>query len=619
MSGRGSGLARARERFLDGGFDTTSDQPDGPGPVEDAATSRCPGVRPEIADSWERSRRAGVDASRFAVPYAADLDFGGSLASCARPVLDHLEEQLSGTAVGVVLTDREGRLLDRRVGEGELRRRLDDISLAPGFSYAEQFAGTNGVGTALRGAAAALVVGAEHFTDLLQPFACAGAPVTDPVDGRVVGVVDVTCMAAEGNDLLRVLALQAARDITHVLRERGSAGARAVMAEFQTVGARSPHPVLAVVDDTVIANRAARATLSREDQECLRQRTEGQRTSAACERVLLADGPVRVRRRIVPALGGVAGVILEILPDVEAWPTGLTGPAPVVLPPVRAPRPDRPLTGLAGSSASWRSTGAALRDAASVVRSTLVLGETGTGKESAVRATHQEIRPAARWMVVGGRGAGTGTGRTVAEARTEIEAFGTDPVTVVVRHVEELDAAGTAALASLLARGRQRPWWIVGLVTGDTAEAVVPAEVAGAFTTTVAVDPLRHRSEDVPALVTALLGRLAPARRVRCVPAAEQLLTGARWPGNVTELLDALRRALAARPAGDIEPDDLPSELAHGTRRRLSPLESAERDLIVAALMEARGNRVRAAAALGIGRATLYRRLRAFGITDVGR
>ncbi|WP_433030573.1 helix-turn-helix domain-containing protein [Actinomycetospora sp. CA-053990] len=81
-----------------------------------------------------------------------------------------------------------------------------------------------------------------------------------------------------------------------------------------------------------------------------------------------------------------------------------------------------------------------------------------------------------------------------------------------------------------------------------------------------------------------------------------------------------LRRALAARPAGDITPADLPGEFAvSGTRRRLTPLEAAERDLIVSALVEANGNRSQAAAVLGIGRATLYRRLRAFGITDVGR
>ena len=97
------------------------------------------------------------------------------------------------------------------------------------------------------------------------------------------------------------------------------------------------------------------------------------------------------------------------------------------------------------------------------------------------------------------------------------------------------------------------------------------------------------------------------------------MLTGARWPGNVTELAEAVRTALAARPTGDIEPHDLPRDLAGRARRRLSPLEALERDCIVSALEEAGGNRSRAAEALGIGRATLYRRLRAFGLQDVGR
>jgi sigma-54 dependent transcriptional regulator, acetoin dehydrogenase operon transcriptional activator AcoR len=53
--------------------------------------------------------------------------------------------------------------------------------------------------------------------------------------------------------------------------------------------------------------------------------------------------------------------------------------------------------------------------------------------------------------------------------------------------------------------------------------------------------------------------------------------------------------------------------------RKLSRLETAERDEIVSALLEADGNRVRAAAALGIGRATLYRRMNTFGIEFVGK
>lgn len=608
----GTDLDRARERFLgDGGFDGGFD-PDGVDGV----------VRREIAASWERSLRAGVDATRLELPYSTEVDVDGRLTSCARPVLDQLEAQLSGTAVGVVLTDADGRLLDRRVGEGELRRRLDDICLAPGFSYAEAHAGTNGVGTALEGAASALVVGAEHFTDRLQAFACAGAPVHHPVSRRLVGIVDVTCLEAEANALMSVLAVQAARDIEQVLAERGSLGAREVMAEFQRVCRRSEHPVVALADDFLIANREAQARLDANDQEVLRRRAQEWLSMplVADDRLLLSAGPVRLRHRPVPATGHPAGVVVEVV--TSAATTRLAMPAP--------PRAvggsgtaERTLHGLAGTSASWRATCRALRAAAARSAPTLVTGECGVGKTSAVLAAHRERHPAGHCVVLDARrddvagAVGTVLGEPVGPSTA-----------VVVRHLEALgdgagegDGGAVAALAALLGAGGP---WIVGLVTGAEQQPVPdrPAlrALLDSFGAPVVLEPLRRRSVDVAALVTVLLERIAPSRRVRVSPAAVQLLGGGLWPGNVEQLADVLRGVLADTTGGEIEADDLPPELGvHGTRRRLSPLEAAERDLIVSALIEARGNRVHAARSLGMGRATLYRRLRAFGITEVGR
>jgi sigma-54 dependent transcriptional regulator, acetoin dehydrogenase operon transcriptional activator AcoR len=593
------GLDRARERFL------------GDGTVDERGV-----VRPEIVQSWERSRRAGVDADHLALPYDPDLDFEGSLVHCARPVLDDLTERLSGMAVAVVLSDAEGNVLDRRVGEGELRRRLDAIQLAPGFSYAEEFAGTNGVGTALEGAANTMVIGAEHFTDHLRPFACAGAPVHRP-GGALAGILDVTCLAGEANDIMRFLAAQTAKDIEEVLRERGSAGARAVMAAFRTASARARGPVLALAQDFVIANRAAHETLDAADRDQVaRHAAEFRPNGPSEERVLLGDGPVRLLFTPAPA-HRPAGVVVEVVPSRSTLRLAASGggsPAPRAYS-GPAPAPARPLAGLAGTSRSWRTTSAALRAAAGAVRSTVVLGETGVGKAAAVRAAHREVRPAARLVVVDAE---------AEEATDELAAlpaaFGAGAATVVVRRVEALGEAGAAALARLLDDAPPNVW-VTALVTGaEVGEGRAVHDVLGRFSGSLTIEPLRRRPEDVAPLVEALLARLAPGRRVRCTPEAMALLGGARWPGNAAQVEDVLRRALVARPAGDLEAGDLPAEVAvHGTRRRLTPLETAERDLIVGALIEARGNRVKAAAALGMGRATLYRRLRAFGLTDVGR
>jgi transcriptional regulator of acetoin/glycerol metabolism len=592
------GLDRARERFL------------GDGTVDERGV-----VRPEIVQSWERSRRAGVDADHLALPYDPDLDFEGSLIHCARPVLDDLTERLSGMAVAVVLSDAEGNVLDRRVGEGELRRRLDDIQLAPGFSYAEEFAGTNGVGTALEGAGNAMVIGAEHFTDRLRAFACAGAPVHRP-GGALVGILDVTCLAAEANDIMRFLAAQTAKDIEEVLRERGSVGARAVMAAFRAASVRARGPVLALGEDFVIANRAAHETLDAADRDQVaRHAAEFRPNGPSEDRVLLADGPVRLLFTPAPA-HRPAGVVVEVVPSKStlrlAGTGGGGGPRAYSGPP---PAPARPLAGLAGTSRSWRTTSAVLRAAAGAVRSTVVLGETGVGKAAAVRAAHREVRPAARHIVIDAE---------AQEAADELAALpgalGGEAATVVVRRVEALDGAGAAALAALLDTVGANVW-VTALVTGaEVGQGRAVHDVLGRFSGSLTIEPLRRRPEDVGGVVEALLARLAPGRRVRCTPEAMALLGGARWPGNAAQVEDVLRRALVARPAGDLEAGDLPAEVAvHGTRRRLTPLETAERDLIVGALIEARGNRVKAAVALGMGRATLYRRLRAFGLTDVGR
>ena len=120
--------------------------------------------------------------------------------------------------------------------------------------------------------------------------------------------------------------------------------------------------------------------------------------------------------------------------------------------------------------------------------------------------------------------------------------------------------------------------------------------------------------EDVRDLVPTLLGRLAPGRETSVTPDAMQTLMRHPWPGNVAELADVLRLALARRPRGRIAAEDLPDGV-HGTKRQvLSTWEAMERDLITRTLIECKGDKVAAASRLGISRATIYRKCRTYGI-----
>ena len=66
-------------------------------------------------------------------------------------MLADVADQFASEPVSVILTDADGVVLERRTGDSALHQHLDRVWLAPGFSYAERFVGTNGIGTALEG------------------------------------------------------------------------------------------------------------------------------------------------------------------------------------------------------------------------------------------------------------------------------------------------------------------------------------------------------------------------------------------------------------------------------------------------------------------------------------
>ena len=126
--------------------------------------------------------------------------------------------------------------------------------------------------------------------------------------------------------------------------------------------------------------------------------------------------------------------------------------------------------------------------------------------------------------------------------------------------------------------------------------------------------PLRHHIEDLHELVPFFLARLNPHGSLVCSPESMQLLLRSNWPGNTEQLWQVLRRVVQHRRSGTIHPGDLPPECWSVSRRLLSPLESMERDAIVASLLDHKGNKAKAAQSLGMSRATIYRKVHEYGI-----
>jgi transcriptional regulator of acetoin/glycerol metabolism len=170
-----------------------------------------------------------------------------------------------------------------------------------------------------------------------------------------------------------------------------------------------------------------------------------------------------------------------------------------------------------------------------------------------------------------------------------------------------------AALGEAKAAGKEATLRVALTLERDAARADLTS-LLRLFPGTVTVPPLRHHSEDLRELIPFFLGRLSQQGRVTCSPAAMQLLLRHTWPGNAAQLWQVLKQVVQRRRTGQIMPADLPPECWTVSRRVLSPLESIERDAIVQSLLDHSGNKIRAARALGMSRATIYRRIHEYGI-----
>ncbi len=584
-------LAQARERFLTG-------EPIEPGQVRDT-----------ILASWRRSREWHVAADHIDPSYVRDPGLDTPLTRNALPVLKDLRKNLEGQPISVILTDAHGMALFRLTADHDLERHLDSVQLAPGFSYAEEFVGTNGIGTALESGQAAHVFGHEHYAEHLEDLACAAVPIRHPISGQAIGAVNLTCWRKDADRLLIALAQSTAGQITQALLNDSSAEEFQLLREYLRACRHTGGFVFALANDMVLMNDQARDALDPGDQAALLGHAAGalagdhpgpvdvELPTGASARMRCRPLRRKGRRRLA---GGVVHVRL-VEPASQAAVDAGAGSQ------VRRFGP-----ALVGSGPLWLR-GCRQVEAAFASGEWLSLeGEPGTGKLALLRAVHRRRNPAGAFHMLDAAEAGDHDwmARTLGEL---LEGEGS----LVIRHVDRLSTlrlqALWIALEQALAAGRQQVLWVA--VTLSQGPAV--GDLAGLlkfFPGAVELPPLRHHIEDLHELVPFFLAKLNPHGPPACSPEAMQLLLRSNWPGNTEQLWQVLRRVAQHRRTGIIYPGDLPPECWSVSRRLLSPLESMERDAIVQSLLDHHGNKAKGAESLGMSRATIYRKIHQYGI-----
>ncbi|HWP05097.1 MAG TPA: sigma-54-dependent Fis family transcriptional regulator [Polyangiaceae bacterium] len=314
-----------------------------------------------------------------------------------------------------------------------------------------------------------------------------------------------------------------------------------------------------------------------------------------------------------------------------------------------APEVEEPL-GLIAKSLPMRTLLDLARRVAKVDSTTLITGESGSGKERIARLVHEESPRAGGPFIAVNCGAITETlleGELFGHARGAFTGATQDRPglfeaansgTLLLDEIGEVSPGMQVKLLRALqerevrrvGENKSRPVdvRIVAATNRDLAHGVA----GGTFrqdlyyrlkVVELRVPPLRERRDDLLPLARVLLAEAALRMKrplAGLAPSAADQLLRYEWPGNVRELENAMERAVALSRGNRVEVDDLPEEIRLAfpkpvaTLGNVRPLEQIEKEYILAALALNEGNQTHTAEQLNIGSATLYRKLKGYGM-----
>ncbi len=292
---------------------------------------------------------------------------------------------------------------------------------------------------------------------------------------------------------------------------------------------------------------------------------------------------------------------------------------------------------LIGHSPVMRRLHGALSRAADSDATVLLEGPSGSGKSLAARIVHCKSRRSGKAPIA--MEASRLDGDRIGEALAAASA-----TTLILENIETMPAAGQAALVRHLkerASGRSQT---AARIVATTAAHLPELVARGTFREDlyyrlhafpIVLPSLRERTEDIRPIAEAILAAAmmnAPRPSPGFTPSALILLESMSWPGNVSQLEAVVRRAQALAGGAPIDREHLlvptipvqgapatatgaisqPMDEPELTEESIRPFEEEEQHLLSRALRATKGNVRRAAQLLGIGRATLYRKIQQY-------
>ncbi len=641
--------SRAWKRFLEG---------------RDLANISATGVRPVIYRSWVRSSSVGIKPEQYAAPTLDGRAVSRSkhdntdLRNATRKSLVQIGELLAGAEAILILTDRDGVILDT-VGDGSTLERAGRINLRVGGIWSEDASGTNGIGTALWAGQPVFVHGEEHFCEGMKAWSCAAAPIRDPVDRTIIGAINLSGLTSIFQKHNAAFAASAASEIEIALeRQQSLTNMRLMEAIVGTV----PMQPGSFGEGIALIDRFGRLIFNR-NCEAIPQFAGGGSTLQNGARLLnlkagltedsilgaLPADHACQEIRLIDLDGAIQGAALVFKPNRRP----ASRPGQTTLPGVEIPG-----TGLKIVGRSEAIT-EVLESADRLARgdgSILIEGQTGVGKQLFARLILSRAVP----EVLQGFSpincaaisrddieAGLVALQKACSAAGTVSTPGRTMPFLVLDEIGELSAELQACLLRILDDwtnmadevdpfgARLRSVSLTNRVMVD--EIALQRFRSDLFyrlgSVTLTIPPLKERGEDI-LLIAEHYNRLLSVSSGRDPlvlrsDAQEALLTY-DWPGNVREMrnvisglhvmarqrtvgLAELPRELVRRPVPPLSAGSQAEAPPSGTMAHMA-LRDVESRMIRDTLAANGGNISRAATILGISRPTLYRKIQSYGI-----
>jgi transcriptional regulator of acetoin/glycerol metabolism len=624
-----------------------------------------PKVRPVIGESWLRCRRRGkgiYDGSSTIVATGPELEVilakNRDLIETARPFMNVLYASLGEQDFVVVLAEREGYMLES-FGSEELLHSAFGMNYARGSRLTEELNGTSAIGLALLGHGPIQVVGDEHYYEQYHEWGCSAAALTDEHDS-IIGVLSITVRRESAHPHTLGMVVSAAAAIKNMLLVKRA------QKELEKKSGIHETILNSLFDGLMMLNRDGYVTFINPSAAKMIHvnvaESIGKHMTALVpfkpvamqvlytgqgytDKEVVVDTPRGAQRFIQTAIlirdkdGAVEGVvdIFRELKRVRKMVNLMMGAT------ARFTFED-----IEGKSLAMQECIRLGKIAANSTSNTMIQGESGTGKELIAQAIHNASSSAGGPFVAINcgalprdlveselfgyeEGAFTGARQGGRPGKFEMAHGGT----IFLDEIGEMPLEMQVKLLRVLQDkkvmriGGQRFIDVDVRVIAATNRDLSDDGQQGNFRSDlyyrlnvllIVIPPLRDRQDDILLLADFFLQKLCTQSGLpqkAFSSDAQALLVDYQWPGNIRELENVVERAVNLCTTELIGPEYLPAHMqnAHKVdRTAVHSLRDVERDMMLKVLDRCKGNISQAAKTLGIGRTTLYQKIKQYGI-----